>query len=85
MFQLLKNLPAMQETACSLPGLIPGLGRYPGGGNGNPFQHFCLENPMDKGDLQTIVHGVTRFRHDLANKSPPPLNGIMLYKFYNWH
>ena len=61
----------MQETACSLPGLIPGLGRYPGGGNGNPFQHFCLENPMDKGDLQTIVHGVTRFRHDLVTKPQP--------------
>ena len=31
------------------PGLIPGLGRSPGEGNGNPLQHFCLENPMDGG------------------------------------
>ena len=31
------------------PGLIPGLGRSPGEGNGNPFQYNCLENPMDRG------------------------------------
>ena len=31
------------------PGSIPGLGRSPGEGNGNPFQYFCLENPMDEG------------------------------------
>ena len=31
------------------PGSIPGLGRSPGEGNGNPFQYYCLENPMDKG------------------------------------
>ena len=30
-------------------GLIPGLGRYPGGGHGNPLQYSCLENPMDRG------------------------------------
>ena len=31
------------------PGSIPGSGRSPGEGNGNPFQYFCLENPMDRG------------------------------------
>ena len=31
------------------PGSIPGLGRYPGEGNGNPLQYSCLENPMDRG------------------------------------
>ena len=31
------------------PGSIPGLGRSPGEGNGNPFQYYCLENPMDRG------------------------------------
>ena len=31
------------------PGLIPGFGRYPGEGNGNPLQYSCLENPMDRG------------------------------------
>ena len=38
-------------------GSIPGSGRSPGEGNGNPFQYFCLENPMDRGSWQAIVHG----------------------------
>ena len=37
-------------------GLIPGFGRSPGGGHGNPFQYSCLENPMDKGAWQAKVH-----------------------------
>ena len=41
------------------PGLIPGLGRSPGIGNGNPLQYSCLENSMDKGAWQVTVHGVT--------------------------
>ena len=40
-------------------GLIPGLGRYPGEGNGNPLQYSHLENPMD-GGWQAIVHGVSK-------------------------
>ena len=40
------------------PGLIPGWGRAPGEGNGNPLQYSCLENPMDGEDWQTTVHGV---------------------------
>ena len=39
-------------------GSIPGLGRYPGEGNGNPLQYSCLENPMDGGTWQATVHGV---------------------------
>ena len=42
--QTVKHLPAMRET-CS----VPGLGRSPGEGNGNPLQYSCLENPMDRG------------------------------------
>ena len=38
-------------------GLIPGLGRSPEGGNDNPLQYPCLENPMDRGTWWTIVHG----------------------------
>ena len=38
------------------PGLIPGLGRSLGEGNGNPFQYSCLENSMDRGDWKTTVH-----------------------------
>ena len=38
-------------------GLIPGLRRFPGGGNGNPLQYSCLENPMDRGAWWATVHG----------------------------
>ena len=41
-------------------GSIPGLGRSPGGGNGNPLQYSCLENSMDRGDWWVTVHGVTK-------------------------
>ena len=39
-------------------GLVPGLGRSPEGGNGNPLQYSCLENSMDRGAWQATVHGV---------------------------
>ena len=42
--------------------LIPGLGRCPGEGNGNPLQYCCLENPMDRGAWQAAVHGVAKSR-----------------------
>ena len=42
------------------PGSIPGLGRSPGEGNGNPPQYSCLENPMDGGAWSATVHGVTK-------------------------
>ena len=51
------------------PGLIPGSGRSPGEGNGNPPQYSCLGNPMDRGAWRAIVHGVfQRVRHDLVTK-----------------
>ena len=53
---VVKNLPANAGDT----GLIPGLGRSPGEGNGNPFWYSCLENPKDRGDWQAIVHGVTK-------------------------
>ena len=46
---------------------IAGSGRSPGGGNGNPLQYSCLENPMDRGSWWTIVHGVTKTRTQLGN------------------
>ena len=50
-----KNLPVSAgETRDA--GLIPGSGRSPGVGNGNPLQYSCLENPMDKGACQTTLH-----------------------------
>ena len=50
-----------KEPVCSAGdlGSIPGLGRSPGEGNGNPIQYSCLENPMDRGSRQVTVHGVT--------------------------
>ena len=50
-----------KESICNArnTGSIPGLGRSNGGGNGNPLQYSCLENPMDIGAWQATVHGVT--------------------------
>ena len=50
------------ESTCSTgdPGLIPGLGRSPGEGNGNPLQYTCLENSMDGGGWWATVHGVAK-------------------------
>ena len=50
------------KESCSLVnmGSIPGSGRSPGGGNGNPLQYSCLENPMDRGAWQAIVHIVAK-------------------------
>ena len=49
------------------PGSIPGSGRSPGEGNGNPLQYFCLENPMDRGAWWATVHGVTKSWTRLSN------------------
>ena len=59
-----------KESACNVGdlGSIPGLGRSPGEGNGNPLQYSCLENPMDRGARQATVHGVARAGYDLATK-----------------
>ena len=51
-----KNLPANAGNT----GSIPGLGRSPGERNGNPLQHSCLENPMDRGAWLARVHGVAK-------------------------
>ena len=51
-----------KESACSAgdPGSIPGSGRSPGEGSGNPFQYSCLENPTDRGAWWAPVHAVTK-------------------------
>ena len=50
-----------KESTCNAgdPGSIPGLGKSPGEGNGNPLQ-YCLENSMDRGAWQAIVHEVAK-------------------------
>jgi len=62
----------VKESACNAgdTGLIPGLGRSSGEGNGNPLQHSCLENLMDRGAWRAMVHGVSRVRHGLVTKPP---------------
>ena len=59
-----------KESACNArdsrdTGSIPGSGRFHGGGNGNPLQYFCLENPMDRGPWQATVHRVTKSQTQL--------------------
>ena len=56
---VVKNLPANAGYL----GLIPGSGRSLGGGNGNPRQYSCLENPMDRGAWWATVHGVAKESH----------------------
>ena len=53
-----------KEYACNAgdPGLIPGSGRSPGEGNGNPIQYSCLEKSIDRGAWQATIHGVTNSR-----------------------
>ena len=58
-----------KESVCDEgdSGLIPGLGRFPGEGNGNPLQYSCLENPMDGGAWWATAHGVTKSWTWLSN------------------
>ena len=60
---MVKNLPANAEDM----GSIPGSGRSHGGGNGNPLQYSCLENPMDRGAWQATVHGVAKSQTQLRD------------------
>ena len=56
---VVKNSPVSAEDVGD-PGSIPGSGRSPGRGDGNPLQYSCLENSMDKGIWQATVHGVAK-------------------------
>ena len=56
---MVKNPPA-NTGDIRVVGSFPGLGRSPGGEHGNPLQYSCLENPMDRGAQQAIVHRVTQ-------------------------
>ena len=65
MAQKVKRLPAKQGTGDL--GSIPGSGRSPGGGHGNPLQDSCLESPSDKGAWQAAVHGVAKSQTQWSN------------------
>ena len=58
-----------KASACyaGVLGLIPESGRSSGEGNGNPFHYSCLENSMDGGDWEAIVHGVAKSLTQLSN------------------
>ena len=61
--------------------LIPGLGRSPGGGNGNPLQYSCLENSVDRGAWRATVHGVSKSQTRLStSKGPPSIQGDLISK-----
>ena len=64
---MLKNPPVIAGDIRDMSS-VPGLGRSPGGGHGNPLQYSSLENPMDRGAWQTIVHRVTDLDTTEANK-----------------
>ena len=59
----------VKASACDAGdlGLIPGLGRFPGEGNGNPLQYSCLENLMDRGVWWATVHGVAKSQTRLSD------------------
>ena len=60
-----------KESACNAGhlGSIPGLGRSPEGGNGNPFQYSCLKNPKDRGAWEATVHWITKSRTHWATNT----------------
>ena len=62
---VIKNLPASAADLRDM-GSIPGWGRSPGEGNGNPLQYSCLGNPMDIGAWQTTVLGITKNQTGLS-------------------
>ena len=62
---VVKNLPANEGDARN-ESLIPESGRSSGGGHGDPFQYSCLENPMDRGAWQAMVHGVAKNQTQLS-------------------
>ena len=63
--EVVKNMPA-NAGGTGNGGSVPGSGRYPGEGNGNPLQYSCLENPMDRGAWWATVHGVSKSQTRLS-------------------
>ena len=61
------------------PGSIPGSGKFPGEGNGNPLQYSCLGNPMDTGTWWATVHGVAKSQTRLGD-----FTFTFTYNLVNW-
>ena len=68
---MVKNSPANAGDIRDM-GSIPGSGRSPGEGNGNPLQYSCPENPMDRGAWRATVHGVAKSQARLKQLSTQP-------------
>ena len=66
MAQVVKNSPSNAGGAGDT-GSSPGSGKFPGGGNGNPLQYSCQDNPMDRGTWQATIHGVKKTQTQLSN------------------
>ena len=73
----------VKASACNVGdlGSIPGLGRSPGEGNGNPLQYSCLENPMDRGAWLAMVHGVAESDMTEGTKYAHTFNEVLLQLF----
>ena len=77
-----KQWLSCKESACIAGDAVssPGLGRFPGGGNGKPLQNSCLGNPTDRESWWATVHGnCKRVRHDSVTKQHLPLG-----RWLNW-
>ena len=77
---MVKTLPANAGDMRDL-GSIPELGRYPGGGDGNPLQYSCLEKLTDRGAWQAMVHRVTKTAHMHALFLPHCLDEIIAISY----
>ena len=95
LLSVLLGLPGLstKESTCNGGvtgdlGSIPGRGRYPGEGNGNPLQYFCLEYPIDRGAWWATVHGVAKSRTWLStlslSVSLPIVKCIYIYIIIVW-
>ena len=76
---VVKNPPASARDLRD-PGLIPGLGRSPGGEHGNPLQYSCLENPTDRAGWRAAVHKVAKSRTQLSNLAHMQLRGVLVVR-----
>ena len=84
------ELACIAASACNAGdlGSIPGSGRSPGEGNGNPLQYSCLENPMDGGAWWATVHGITKSRtrlsdFDIVMMDVHYYNFVQTHRLYN--
>ena len=63
------------------PGSIPGLGRSPGEGNGNPLRYYCLESPMDREAWKATLHGIAKSQTRLSDFTSLHLESKEIFRF----